>query len=209
MILAQNKIFILDSKRRDSFEKLPDLRERYRLGELRSPDDTACVGVDIQEKSIYWVLRGFRRDFSSYLIDAGEENLGRGSGDFELNRVIKLHNWRDVHCGAIDCGYRFEFAKRMARALKWRLIRGEGRSGQWLKSGDGFWRVDINRIKDSLHRLQQDGMWKISHLTPDRYCNQIASERLIDGIWQKERANHWLDCEVYAAVAFLMWVDGN
>lgn len=188
----------------DSCNLLPHLRRPYTLGD-NAPGDVVLqtFGVDVQSDCIYWVKRGWDANKESWLLDLGRT-------DFKKNEVLdyKSLGFFSGHLGAIDCNYRIQEAFRIAKDLSWIPVRGVGRNetgGNDIKMAKGFALIDVNSVKDKLHQAQAHNLWHISLDAPDRYCTQLMSEIRRGNVWDNERkANHFLDCEVYAFVAALV-----
>lgn len=187
------------------------------------------AGVDIQETSLYYVVRGWCANVTSYLLD-----YGRIFGDTEFDPVFTdLQLAVDQpFCGVrpalvlIDSGYRTAHVyEQCRRRMNWSPSKGVDRATRpyWDSSVDEgptgramrrlkLWNVATDTWKQWLYgriRWERDapGAWYVPTGISQEYADQVTNERAIlrrgRRAWERtgNRENHYGDCEVLAAVA--------
>ena len=196
------------------------------------PNDTirmVTAGVDVQQDSIYFVVRGWGVGTTSYLL-AHEQLLG--STEYDDVWVSLAAVLGDTFCGhsikmvLIDSGYQTAMVHEWCRRQPtWspsigrdRLDRpfrdlpvDESPTGRMKRYGLKKWIYCADTWKSWLmSRLHwpkdQPGAWFVPLGVDDEYCRQVVAERwrITKGKreWYKvANDNHYLDAEVLASVA--------
>ena len=184
------------------------------------------AGCDVQQESIYYVVRRWGVNAESWLLDHGQV-FGRTDFDdvwIALASVLEAHAPRLT---LIDSGYRahqvYAFCKRtpnclpskgqmmMEKPVRDSLLE-ENVNGKLIKYGIRLWHIATDYTKQWIYgRIRwphgQPGDWHIPHTASDDYCDQVVNEirSVIKGkpVWSRtgNRQNHYLDCEVGATAA--------
>lgn len=210
--------------------KADAVRER-EVEEIPGDDiQLVTVGVDVQEESLYYVVRGWCAFVTSYLLEWGQVY-----GDTEFDAVFTdlQRHVEQTYCGVrpamvlMDSGFRaahvYEQCRRRAnwfpskgvdRATRpyWSSKLDQSRTGRTLKAGATLWNVATDTWKQWLYdriRWQRDtpGAWYVPSGIEQEYCDQVTNERAVirrgKRTWERtgNRRNHLLDCELLAAVA--------
>lgn len=187
------------------------------------------VGVDVQEESLYYVVRGWCAHRTSYLLEWGRIHGDTGYDAVYTDLARALDH---PFCGVrpsmvlIDSGFRAgQVYEQCRRRHSWAPAKGvdradkpyrdttvdESRTGRALKALR-LWIVSTSTWKQWLHeriRWEMDtpGAWYVPEGIEDAYCEQVTNERvrILRGkqVWETtgNRENHLGDCEVLAAVA--------
>ncbi len=210
------------------WQRVADLREPYRSGEVPEGVIVITAGVDVQKDRLYYAVRGWGAASESWLIEHGElwgETdqphvwsqlslvLEGGYGDTAITRML------------IDTGYRADAAYEFCRRHPGRAIPMKGHDrqekplksttiditvrGKTIKNGLQLWHVDTDYFKSWVHgRLNWDptqpGAWHLPEDATDDYCRQLVNESVIVSpngkrTWKEHGANHYLDCEMLNA----------
>lgn len=187
------------------------------------------VGVDVQADCVYYVVRGWCAHVTSYLIDHGRIMGATEYTDvwLELARAIEGPFFgRGISLALVDSGYSAAQVYQQCRMrATWAPSKGrdtmdapwkdslvdETASGRalktlklWLYSADTWKSWLYGRIQWPLGEL---GAWYVPEGIDDDYCAQVVNERHRVRAGKRQwyptgnRQNHYLDCEVMAAVA--------
>jgi phage terminase large subunit GpA-like protein len=188
------------------------------------------IGCDVQQESIYYVVRGWGHNAESWLLGHGQV---WGNTEFDdawiaLGAIIS----RPV-CGMvprltlIDSGYRaaqvYAFARRTPNVSPTKghdtqvkphydSLVDESPRGKVVKAGVRLWHINTDYYKQWVYgRIRwphgQPGDWHIPESIDDDYCEQVVNEirTVVKGkvVWLTtgKRQNHYLDCEVNASCA--------
>jgi len=220
-----------DSSRIDQDEAINSLISNVdgRRGLVNEQAVTLTAGVDVQEDCLYYVVRGWAPDLSSWLVLKGVvtdwEMLERVLFDVEYEdengRLMK------IELAAIDSGYRTDEVYRFVAAHYPFAIAIKGASTDLggkpfsLPSSDSRkqlgvaapYIINTRYFKDFIYMRRrlpagEPGAWHIYAGVTEDYLKQITAEvRTVKKgkpTWQKrsEHAqNHYWDAEVYAAAA--------
>lgn len=187
-------------------------------------------GVDVQRKCFYWVVRAWRANMTSYNIAHGQaftwneveeamnaEYRDKRNGRFQVNlcAVDSGDQTDDVYD---FCAVNREWAvpvkgssNRMITKYRPSVIDRDG-----LSKGMTLLMVDTDYYKDMIFsrilRDEDEGGWFVYHDCDPEYAEMITAEqKVISRVrghlvshWEQKStgaANHYLDCEVYAACA--------
>lgn len=178
----------------------------YRYGVVPTKTQAIFVTVDVQSGHLYYVVRGWGREFRSWLIEAG---MLYGATDMPevwaaLERLVMrtytpegTNQRLPVSAVAVDAGYRqehvlafttkhstFAYAtKGNPRALKpFSMSRIEvSESGRVLAGGAELWTVRTNQFKGWVHDrmawpLDAANRWVMADDTPEEYVKQLLGE---------------------------------
>ncbi|MFA7658781.1 MAG: terminase gpA endonuclease subunit [Candidatus Gastranaerophilaceae bacterium] len=185
-------------------------------------------GIDVQKDRFYFTVRAWGSYMTSWNITHGMVSSWNELEDI-LNRPFKKANNQlmQVNLAAIDSGDQTdEIYDLCAMNQDW-LVPIKGSSRPLLSrykvsmidkvnskaNGMKLYMVDGGQYKDMiagrLNRPNGKGSWMVHSNCDLDYAEQICSEEKVPGkngvfIWQPKvsnGANHYLDCEVYAALA--------
>ena len=189
------------------------------------------AGVDVQKDSFFWTIRAWRDNMTSYNLCHGqvfswreiEHIMNRYYYDREKTQHI-------VNLCCVDSGDQtddvYDFCAinaEWAVPIKGASTRLQGRYQRTIidranskANGLTLYRLDTNHYKDTLfarlRRDEEDGGWYTFEGCDPEYCEMISSEHRVlrkyngrlSSVWETKavgRANHYLDCEVYAMLA--------
>lgn len=188
------------------------------------------VGVDVQEQSLYYVIRGWGYAGESWLADYGQL-WGPTDQDevwLDLETIItREHFGRLAKLALVDSGYRPEAVHRFCKRVRicspskghdtlakpfYDALIEESAHGRVKKTGLRLWHINTDWAKSWVYaRIRwpagKPGDWHIPEGVTDDYCAQVTNEiRCVVGtkiVWRRtgNRENHFLDCEAGAAVA--------
>ena len=187
------------------------------------------MGVDVQKRGFYWVIRSWSGDGRSRLVDCGY--------CFGWSQLADIQKKYEVHPANvfIDSGYQPDEVLAACAANGWVATRGDQRN-------DFSWRVktpkgikaeirpysppvveSVNgkrvkrfyfsnlRLKDVLAAMIKRGKHMIPKNVSEEYKQQMGSERRVVGtngkpIWETvSDDNHFWDCEVIIMLPALAW----
>ena len=206
-----------------------DVRERRVESIPGAEVQLVTVGVDVQEFSLYYIVRGWGFAATSWLLDHDEIHGQPAYDDvwLALSRALD-----DTFCGQrpamvlVDSGYQAAQVYQHCRLRpNWAPARGHDRldrpykdslvdetvTGRALKTLR-LWHHDNDVWKTWLYaRMRwphdQPGGWYVPPAIDDEYCRQVTNERHRTQrgkrVWYRtgNRRNHYLDCEILASVA--------
>ena len=149
----------------------------------------------------------------------GIDTGGGETDDEEITSTEEVYTWLRNYGRGVCFGVKGSSHPMATRIRETIIDKMPGRAGKVIPGGLVVYVVDTAEFKDTLHfRLQvEDGQAQSFHLhaeTGKDYSRQItAEEKRRDDkgktVWHKKRANHYLDCEVYAAAcADIQWRGG-
>jgi len=226
----------------------PEWKEVFALSRPYAPLDipNGCLrltmGVDVQKDGLFYVIRGWGVNMSSWLIQNGylEGHSAYDDVWLKLSQLLGTPvKTLNIERCFVDRGYRpfDEGYRRPDHMVDTFCMRHHGIAhpiagkdaqdkiykssaitahvdGTTIKDGLHLWTVDTDKLKTWLHmriRWPEDapsGQWLLHRDVDEDYCRQIVSERVVETSsgkrkWEKprRRANHYLDCEVYALSA--------
>jgi len=205
---------------------------KEKVSHYEHPDGLRFLtaGVDVQQESIYYVIRGWGFNAESWLMDYGQV-FGNTEHDevwLALGNVLA----REV-CGMlprlslVDSGFRtaevYQFCRRTPYASAARghdtLTRphydsavDESPTGRAMRHTLKLWHLNTDYYKQWVYaRIRwpagQPGDWHVPTTVSDDYCDQVVNEirTTVKGkvVWKRTgtRQNHYLDCEVLASCA--------
>lgn len=199
------------------------LRHRgdYPIGTCPAEPLAVVLTADVQEHSIYCLVRGWGRFETSWLIAYGVlpdlSALAYVAGNVYQSPTGEL---RVTHA-FIDSGYATDEVYKFCRQSGFTPVKGVDQQSQpirWSAADDlPLMTLDASYFKDSLqHRLKiaptDPGAWHLPADTDPAYARHLTAETLVKKrdplkgtvkrFWKKSRSdNHWLDCEVYQLAA--------
>ena len=177
------------------------------------------ISADVQEGCVYYVVRAWCRDESSYLLRYGSMS------DLEsLNGLATGSSWNTpigamkIREGCVDSGDQTDKVYRFAAAFNWVATKGRGESQQQsvpYKWGDAggvrLLNVNVDFFKSMLQTKIKipngaEGCWMLHSGVGLDYADQLTAEAQVESkdrfgrpkrIWKRiRRDNHYLDCEV-------------
>jgi hypothetical protein len=188
------------------------------------------MGVDVQKRGFYWVIRGWSGDGRSRLVDCGY--------CFSWSQLAEAHRKYQVHPANvfIDSGYQPDEVLQACAANGWVATRGDQRNEfAWrVKTPVGL-KTELRpysapvveavgnkrvkrfyfsnlRLKDVLAALIKRGKHMIPKDVSDEYRDQMKSEKrtiATNGkpFWEQigSKDNHFWDCEVICILPALAW----
>ena len=197
------------------------------------PSGTVMItgGVDVQKECLYWSIRAWRDNMTSFNICHGKAFSWR-----EIERIMnrtyydRQKNGYIVNLCCVDSGDQtddvYDFC---AKNTQWAVpVKGASNrmQGRYKRSvidrasskanGMGLYIVDTNHYKDTLfariRRDEDDGGWYIYAGCDAEFCEMVTAEQKVikkygnrlATVWEPKavgRDNHYLDCEVYASLA--------
>ena len=188
------------------------------------------MGVDVQKRGFYWVIRGFSGDGRSRLVDCGY--------CFSWSQIAEAHKKYGVHPANvfIDSGYQPDEVLAACAANGWVATRGDARNEfSWKVRTPAGLKTELRpysapvveavgskrvkrfyfsnlRLKDVLAALIRRGKHMIPMDISDEYKEQMKSEKRTIStngkpIWEQieNRHNHLWDCEVICILPALAW----
>jgi phage terminase large subunit GpA-like protein len=208
-------------------DKVFERKSEYEDGVV--PDDTQLItaGVDVQKDHFYYTIRAWGRSLTSWNIAHGiAETWDQIENIMNFPFQDRQGNEYQVNLCAVDSGDRtdevYEFC---AINLEWAIpIKGSSKplTARYTVSkidkvdskayGMRLYIVDGGQYKDMiagrLKRPNGPGSWMVYKDCDKEYADQICSEeKVIENekeVWRPKvthAANHYLDAEVYAALA--------
>lgn len=188
------------------------------------------VGCDVQAESVYFVVRGWGVNAESWLLDYGQVHGNTEYDDVWIALVGVLESERCGMVSSltlIDSGYRapqvYAFARRTPNVCPSKgrdtlskphhqAFIDESPRGRLVRSGIKLFHIHTDYWKQWVYgRIRwpagTPGDWHVPETVSDDYCEQVTNEirTVIKGkpAWKTtgSRQNHFLDCEVNAAVA--------
>ena len=201
--------------------------------ELRNAADYVAMrfmGVDVQKRGFYWVIRMFSGDGRSRMHSCGY--------CLEWRDLVDIHKKANVHPANVfvDCGDQQDVVFSACATNGWVATRGDARNEfPWKirtpmgmktelrgysppvvenvgsKRAKKFFFSNL-RFKDTLSRLIKTGKHTKADDAPQEYVNQMQSEKRVvkaggKPMWEPvaERHNHFWDCEVILMLPATAW----
>ncbi|MBW1799373.1 MAG: phage terminase large subunit family protein [Deltaproteobacteria bacterium] len=139
---------------------------------------------------------------------AGIDTGGSESGEEDKTATEEVYAWLRDHGQGVAFGVKGSSAKMSTRVRQTIIDKMPGRKGKPIPGGLIVWIIDTAEFKETIHYrlgIEDEGpqYFYLNSETGQDYARQITAEekRYEKGklIWHKKRANHYLDCEVYAA----------
>ena len=187
------------------------------------------MGVDVQKRGFYWVIRGWSGDGRSRLVDCGY--------CFAWSQIKEIHTKYQVHSANvfIDSGYQPDDVLQACAANGWVATRGDQRNEfAWRVKTPAGLKTELRpysapvveavgnkrvkrfyfsnlRLKDVLAALIKRGKHMIPKDVSDEYKEQMKSEKRTIGtngkpFWDPiAKDNHFWDCEVICILPALAW----
>ena len=200
-------------------------RADYAEGECPGQAIECYITADVQQDSLYYVIRAWGAYESSWLIRYGQvltfEDLHEvASTTYRMTNGSPL---RVTH-GFIDSGFRTDEVYRFCEKFGWAPTKGIDSSIQsspyrWSKistAAVSALQIKTDYYKDLLQlklKIKQDdpGAWLLHREADYAYGRHLSSEAAVEQkdtygrirrVWKRyDRENHWLDCEVYQLAA--------
>jgi phage terminase large subunit GpA-like protein len=211
-------------------EHLSSLARDYPANTVPEDALVLTAGVDVQADQLYYTIRAWGEHGASWLVRGGRVYTWASLVD---DVVKATFSGRQVQVACIDSGYRTDEVYDLCRDFPdvLRPVKGEDhgilfrgskierhpRSGSVLPASMLLWLLNVDLLKDKLARQIGSGVWLVHKETTEEYLRHVASEHKVvvrqgkakaaASVWRKRpgyRANHWLDCEVYALAAVEM-----
>ena len=187
------------------------------------------MGVDVQKRGFYWVIRGWSGDGRSRLIDCGY--------CFAWTQLVEIHKKYGVHPANVfvDSGYQPDEVLAACATNGWVATRGDQRNEfAWRVKTPAGLKTELRpysapvveavgnkrvkrfyfsnlRLKDVLAALIKRGRHMIPKDVSDEYKEQMKSEKRTIGtngkpFWEPiAKDNHFWDCEVILILPALAW----
>lgn len=211
------------------WEQVAARKQSYQSGDVPEGVAALFATVDVQKDCLYYVVRGWGRAWSSWLVEAGTlwGDTKKDEVWEDLEALLEAeYQGRTLDRMAIDSGYRSDEVYRFCRKHRGIAIPTKGHlqldrpfyaskvdvnhRGQTRKRGSlQLWHLDTDRMKSWVHgRMEvadgRPGAWCLPGDIHEDYCRQIVSEERIvkpSGrvAWQTTGPNHYLDCEALQA----------
>jgi phage terminase large subunit GpA-like protein len=214
-------------------------RHGYQQGQVPDGVNLLTAGVDVQQNRLVYVIRGWGKDYESWLIEYGElwgetdkpmvwQRLGGLLMQPLCDRALSLM--------AIDSGYQTPMVYQFCRQYPGTTLATKGHAyldkpfykaeidvdakGQSLKRGLSLWHFNTDQVKSWVHArmewpVDQPGGWWLPEDISDDYCQQLVSEqRLVKPngqvAWMKvKKDNHYFDAESLAYLAVRIISNGR
>ena len=203
----------------------------YEEGEVPDETLIITAGVDVQRNGFYYTIRAWSYGMTSYNISHGQaESWEQIEHIMNTEYTDRAGNGYQVNLCAIDSGDQTdEVYAFCAQNQEWAVpVKGASHSmetrykistidkGKNIANGLQRYIVDgayyKNMIASRLKKPIGLGAWLVYDHCDSEYAEQISSEEKVieykNGnsyeVWRKKSshaANHYLDCEVYAALA--------
>tara|TARA_R110002049_G_scaffold2743_1_gene20897 strand:- start:3614 stop:5320 length:1707 start_codon:yes stop_codon:yes gene_type:complete len=186
------------------YESVLECNSPYKPGDRPRGVQLITLGVDVQEKGLYYVIRGWGYLMESWLLRYGYID---GDTDYDdpwliLRRVSQeMFNEMPINLGLIDSGYRANKVYAFCRTHKHFLYPSKGhatqdrpvkirdiditQSGRTIKNGVRLYHVDTDYLKTWIHsriRSTTNGEEYGFHLheqTTEEYARQIVAEEVV------------------------------
>lgn len=214
------------------------LERQTELEEFVVPEWTEFLtgGVDVQETSLYWVIRAWGPHLTSQVIAKGQA-LNFAEVERIMNMEFKKPNGEQyqVNLAGVDSGDQTDLVYEFcARNSEWAIpVKGIGGGHSYFKitninrvgsgvHGMRLLLVDGGKYKDMIasrmRKANGKGSWMVHKDCGMDYAEQVTAEHKITvksggttkDVWVPKTShadNHYLDCEVYAlAVADVLGV---
>lgn len=199
--------------------------ESYRLGSVLGEPLALVAGVDVQKRSLYYVVRALYPGKGSILVEADElfGDITKQEVWDELKDVLNAdYDGHEIRYMGIDTAYEPEIVQEFVNANKPRAIalRGVWRQSSLIKQvrleanrpgtsmrGSVRYNFDATACKQYIHSRigrgrKYSAFWALPEDIHDEYCKQIGGEYFDEKLnkFIPVGANHYLDCEamIYA-----------
>jgi len=204
-------------------------RRQYKRGEkafdtlVEYADNDAerkrILSVDVQKTCFWWVLREWRVDSASVMIDFGRADM--------WEEIVKLADESDCTAVMVDSGYGVRTSEVYQICLSHRFTPTKGASKRmampWTQNtinifegtrrqreGESIQLVtyDTIQIKGLLSDLIETGDWAIPKDVTVDYIRQMTSEEMIADKWVLKRGhrdNHLWDCEALQVLGAMIF----
>lgn len=199
-------------------------RGTHQSGEVPEQVMVLLCTIDVQKDRFVYVVRGWRSDFTSWQVEAGEiwVDTEKPEAQKKLEELLaKQYDGLPISAMGIDAGYRKDTVHTFVRkhgncyALRGRPTLDKpfkasfvdvNFRGKVIKNGVQEWHLNADVSKSWVHgRIgwpnTESGAWFLPVDVTEDFCKQIvAEERVQDsrgrGVWKQiARDNHYLDCE--------------
>lgn len=187
-----------------TYDKVMQLRADYRMREVPEGVIVLTAGVDVQKDRLYYVVRGFGYEMSSWLIEYGTV-YGETDQPEVWHRLADVlstdYSGHRIRQTFIDSGFRPDAVYAFCRehpelhaapskgqdtlSAPVRMSRVDVTyRGQTIRNGQQLWHVDAGYFKGIVHsRLawpqDQPGAWHLPSDIPDEYAKQVIAESKI------------------------------
>ena len=213
------------------WRQVADRKQAYAQGQVPQGVNVITAGVDVQKNRLVYVVRGWGKDYESWLLDYGEF-WGETDKPAVWQRLSTLsqtvYELIPLSWIAIDSGYQtamvYDFCRQHPAVsfptkghdyldkpfYKATLdVNGQGKARH---RGLSLWHFNSDQMKSWVHgRIewpvdQPGGFWLPEDISED-YCQQlVAEERMVKpngkAVWVKvKKDNHYLDAEALSYLA--------
>ena len=189
------------------------------------------MGVDVQKRGFYWVIRSWSGDGRSRMHSCGY--------CFEWAEIVDIHKAAEVHPANVfvDSGDQQDMVLSACATHGWVATRGDQRNDfPWKVRTPAGMKTELRpyspptiesvgskrtkrfffsnlRLKDTLSTLIRKGRHTKADDAPSEYVSQMQSEKRIitpggRPLWEpiaQGRANHFWDCEVINLLPAIAW----
>lgn len=214
-----------------AFTIVLDRKRGYQQGQVPQGVNLLTAGVDVQKNRLVYVIRGWGKNYESWLIEYAEL-----WGETDQPQVwqqlseLSTKQWQGLSLSriAIDSGYQTQAVYEFCRLHKHLALPTKGHDtldkpfkksdidvnvrGKILKQGLQLWHFNTDHMKSWVHSRiewpsdQKGGFWLPQDISED-YCKQlVAEQRSVKPsgkvAWIKvKQHNHYLDAESLAYLA--------
>ncbi len=223
----------------ETFEEIGEQLEAAQIKALRGPFEPFIVprsayiltcGVDVQKDRLYYEVRAWGRQYTSWQIDHGEiwgDVIDQSRFDRLTAMLDRGFDGVYIRLMLIDSGFErdtvYDYVREASagRVFATKGVRTQAtptrRSKQDVTIGGKrwgliLWMIDTSYFKDWLlgrfkRASDKPGAWHLNRATTDDYCEQLTAEARIETkpgvyLWKRVRkANHYLDCAVLNVAA--------
>lgn len=228
--------FEIIKQKTDPEKMLRENQSKYTEGTVPDECFILTAGIDVQEESFYFTIRGWGNNMASYNITHGNVETWNEIDEIMNAPYLKQNGEQYfVELGCVDSGDQTEMVYNLcALSSEWAIpikgsstkifqkfrvseVKKEGiAEGMMLITVDGGFYKDFifSRIftQEDTESLFDKGRWYIYDGCDLEYCEQVCSEQktierrggVSIPVWKPKGShvdNHYLDCEVYAALA--------
>lgn len=185
------------------------LKQGYRKGDCPSDALVLTAGVDVQKKSLYYVVRGWGPNYDSFLIDNGQifgETKYQHVWDVLGEILTTPYNDTPIRLMLVDSGYKpdeepkatsiiYKFCHHNPAAFPTKGHDAQTQThrasnisitvdGRVIKDGLRLWHLDTDHFKTFIYGrlnwdVSQKGGWHCHADTEDEYFKQLVSEARI------------------------------
>lgn len=216
-----------------------DRKRGYQQGQIPEGVNVLTAGIDVQKNRLVYVIRGWGKNYESWLIEYGElwGETDQPAVWQSLSELL-FRQWQGLSLSrvAIDSGYQTQAVYQFCRQHKHIALATKGHDtldkpfkksdidvnvcGKIVKHSLQLWHFNTDQMKSWVHsRIEwpcdQSGGWWLPQDISDEYCKQlVAEQRSVKPsgkvVWVKvKQHNHFLDAESLAYLAVRIVSAGN